>query len=104
MMFIGFTAGRDQASRSRKQICHWNAKAIGQSHEAVGRRVLYEIVLDPIDVTCGYGFSKAGALLGHIVTRETLLIPNSANEVPEGFWTPICHLKGLHSHFNARTH
>jgi len=67
-----------------------------QSPEAVGRWILYSLVLDSIDVTCCNRFSKAGALLGHIGTRETLLISNSANEVPEGFWTPICHPNGLH--------
>jgi len=68
MKFFRLIAGSNQASRPGEQIFRWNTKAVGQSPEAVGRWILYLLVLDSIDVTCRNRFSKAGALLGHIGT------------------------------------
>jgi hypothetical protein len=103
MQFFRLTAGSNQTSRPGEQIFRWNTKAVGQSPEAVSGWVFYLLVLDSIDVTCRNRFSKARALLRHIGTRETLLFPNSAKEVPEGFWTPICHPNGLHIPVSKRT-
>jgi hypothetical protein len=51
MMFFRLIAGSNQTSGPGEHIFHWNTKAVGQSPEAVGRRVLYLVVLDSIDVT-----------------------------------------------------
>jgi hypothetical protein len=103
MKFVGFTSGSDESRRSCEQFFRWNAETIGQGPEPVSCRLSCRVVLDSVDIAWCNGLSKAGALLRHIHQRETLLVPDSANEVPEGFWTPSSHSNGLHIHFNART-
>lgn len=95
MKFVGFTARSDESGRSCEQFFHGNTKAMSQGPQPVSCRLPCRVVLDSVDITWSYALSKAGALLGHINQRETLLIPDSANEVPEGFWTPVSHSNGL---------
>jgi len=52
MKFFRLIAGSNQTSRPGEQIFCWNTQAVGQRPEAIGRGILYPLVLDPVDVTC----------------------------------------------------
>ena len=100
---LGFSTGIEPARRPREQFLGGNTKTIGEGCKPVGRDFPVRFVFDSTDITSRYFWSKPRALPGHSRLRKILLIASSANEVPEGVWTPICHFGGLQLNCNART-
>jgi hypothetical protein len=66
MKFLRLIAGLDKSSRAREQIFRRNAKAMRKRPKRNGCRFPCWVILDFTYIACRYGWSKTGALLGHI--------------------------------------